>query len=104
MLNPENKTVREVTSQLDAIHHGPSCNLTVNEIQPRDISFNMLPSGATSSMVKGIFPTAWVEQLRHGSKARMPCSTRLRMPSLMLSPLMYCFAMLVMVLFIAILL
>ena len=45
------------------------------------------PSGATSCTCIGIWPTAWVEQLRQGSYSRMPCSMRLRMPSLNSLPL-----------------
>ena len=38
-----------------------------NPVYPRAISFRTLPSGASSWRCSGIWPTAWVEQLKHGS-------------------------------------
>ena len=40
-----------------------------------------LPFGSINCTSSGILPTAWVAQLRQGSKARMTASTRLSMPS-----------------------
>ena len=42
-----------------------TCRRTPN--QPRAISFSTFPSCASSRMCSGIWPTAWVEQLKHGS-------------------------------------
>ena len=47
----------------------------------------MEPSGASSSMTSGIWPKAWVAQLRQGSKVRMTASTRFNIPSVSLSAL-----------------
>ena len=44
------------------------------------------PSAARISTCIGIWPTACVEQLRHGSKHRITASTRLSMPGSTLSP------------------
>src|SRR5688572_22748520 len=44
-------------------------------------SSTISPPGASSWIWSGICPMAWVEQLRHGSKARMTASTRLSIPS-----------------------
>ena len=49
--------------------------------QPRSFSSRTVPFESTSRTCSGILPTAWVEQLKHGSKARMPASTRFSMPS-----------------------
>ena len=46
-------------------------------------------------------PTAWVEQLRQGSNARIPASRRFRTPSGIAAPLMKCCAIWAMVRFIA---
>lgn len=45
------------------------------------------PSGPRSVTSSGIWPKAWVEQDRQGSKARITPSTRLSMPSSSRSPL-----------------
>ena len=54
--------------------------------QPRRTSSSVSPCGPRSTTCSGIWPRAWVEQLRHGSKQRITASTRLSMPSAILSP------------------
>src|SRR5208283_2986702 len=41
----------------------------------------ILPLAAISFTSKGMLPTAWVAQLRHGSNARITASTLFNMPS-----------------------
>ena len=58
----------------------------------RVTSSRTAPPGPIRRTCIGILPRAWVEQLRHGSKLRMPCSTRLRTPSGISGPVTYFFA------------
>lgn len=46
------------------------------------------PLDEWTSSTRGIAPTAWVEQLRHGSKARIPASNRFKVPSATSGPRM----------------
>ncbi len=45
--------------------------------QSRTRSANTRPPASSSAIRSGIWPAAWVLQLRQGSKQRMPASTRL---------------------------
>ena len=48
----------------------------------RQRSLSTAPAGSSSCTCNGIWPAAWVEHDRQGSKQRMPASTRLSRPSL----------------------
>ena len=58
----------------------------ISDSAARAISPRRVPSGASHSTTSGIWPSACVEQERHGSKQRMAASIRFSMPSPGCSP------------------
>lgn len=68
--------------------HRPGLEMPALAYPSRCILSTTAPSGPIRSTTSGIWPMAWVEQLRQGSKRRMPCSMRFKIPSLSLPPAM----------------